>query len=438
MPYEASPMKQILRVVFSTAFFGAGLTGLIGIGAAPARAQDATIAAVVNGQVISSADVDSRARLLAISIGIPVRPEILTRLRPQITRELIDQTLQLQEINKRKVVVPESDILAAVNHIEQGNNMPAGTLKQTLKAAGVNFQTLISQLRIEIGWEDVLHQVLGPGLRPTPGDISAEKKALQEQIGTVQYHLAEIFIPVTDPADDQSARDFANTVIAQLRQGAPFPVVAAQFSQADTALQGGDMGQVSLNQLDPGVAAVVRVMPVGAISNPIRVPGGYDIVQLQSTHNVGTDTQTTLTISQAFVAYPTEINNGVVGPAQAAVITKLVQAGHNVRSCSDMAALNASLGNVHPADPGPVNLGNVSPPAFQALLASLPIGQVSQPLVARDGASLIIVCNRQNAAVGLPSDDAIGNIIVNQRVQMESQQLLDNLRHRSIITQNLD
>ncbi len=425
-------MKQIFNAVTGIALFGA----VIAAGAAPAGAQDASIAAVVNGQLITTTDVANRSRLLALSTGMQPIPAVMSRMAPQITRQLIDQTLQLQEINKRNIVVPEADILAAVGHIEQGNNMQPGELRAKLEASGVNFQTLIAQLRTEIGWQDVLHQVLGPSLKPTPGDIAAEKKSLQAQIGHTQYHLAEIYIPVTDPQDDQSARDFANTVIQQLRQGAPFPIVAAQFSQADSALQGGDIGLVSLNQLDPSVAAVVQTMPTGAVSNPVRVPGGYYIVQMQGTHTVGSDISTSISMRETFVPYATPITNGQVGAAQAAVITKLVQAGHNVHSCSDMEALNKTFNSPRPADPGPVDLASVTPPAFQTMLSTLPLGQVSGPLVAVDGVSIVIICSRQSNPVGLPSDDAIANAIINQRIQMESQQLLDNLRHRSIISQN--
>jgi peptidyl-prolyl cis-trans isomerase SurA len=425
-------MKQIFNVITGIALFGGAMAASV----STAMAQDASIAAVVNGQLITNTDVANRTRLLALSTGMQATPDVMTRMAPQITRQLIDQTLQLQEINKRNIIVPESDILAAVGHIEQGNNMQPGELRAKLEASGVNFQTLISQLRTEIGWQDVLHQVLGPSLRPTAGDIAAEKKSLKAQIGSTQYHLGEIFIPVTDPQDDQSARDFANTVIQQLRQGAPFPIVAAQFSQADSALQGGDIGFVSLNQLDPSVAAVVQTMPAGAISNPVRVPGGYYIVQMQGTHTEGTDVSTTVSMRQTFVPYPTPITNGQVGPDQAAVITKLVQDGHNVHSCADMEALNKTYNSPRPADPGPVDLASVTPPAFQAMLGSLPLGQVSQPLVAVDGVSIVIICSRESNPVGLPSDDVISTAIINLRIQMESQQLLDNLRHRSIITQN--
>ncbi|HQT63016.1 MAG: hypothetical protein B7Z75_09955 [Acidocella sp. 20-57-95] len=404
-----------------------------GLGAQAARAQTADIAAIVNGQVITNQDVENRARLLALSSGMQVTPDVLGRLKPQVTQQLIDQTLQMQEIAKRNVVVPQSDIGTAIDHIEQGNHLPPGGLRMRMQAAGISFATLVAQIRTEIGWQDVLHQVLGPNLQPTKGDIEAEKTALQAQIGTTQYHLAQIFVPVTDPSMDATAKKFADAVIEQLHKGAPFPVVAAQFSQAPNALEGGDLGFLPLSQLDPNVAATVQGMPTGAISNPIRVPGGYNIVQMLGTHKVGSSMQTTLSIKQVFAPYP-PITNGQVGPEQAAVITKLVAAARKAQGCADMDALNASFGNVHPTDPGPVDLASVTPPAFQQVLANLPIGKVSQPLVAQDGVTEVMVCARNTAPAALPSDDQIANVIIERRVELESQQLLDDLRHQSIIT----
>jgi peptidyl-prolyl cis-trans isomerase SurA len=423
---------------------------LAAFGAAPAMAQmakpgiglnagspySASIAAVVNGQVITDQDVNNRAALLSLSIGMQPSTEVLARLRPQVMSQLIDQTLQLQEIEHRNVTVAETDVEAAIAHIEQSNGLQPGGLRARLAAAGIPFSTLVAQLRTEVGWQTVLHQILGPGLQPTQGDMDAEKAALKAELGSTQYHISEIFVPVTDPANDASARNFANTVIGQLRAGAPFPIVATQFSQSPSALQGGNLGYVQLSQLDPAVAALVTSMPAGAISNPVRVPGGYDIVQLQGTHKFGADQQTILSVRQAFARFPTPITNGQVGPVQAAAIGKLVQSANAARSCSAIAALNASLGNVHPADPGPVNLATVTPPAFQTLLSQLPVGQASRPLVESDGASVVMVCNRTTEAEPLPSDVEITNIIVERRVELESQQLRDELRHRSIITQN--
>ncbi|MBV8703061.1 MAG: peptidylprolyl isomerase, partial [Acetobacteraceae bacterium] len=49
----------------------------------PAAARPVRILAVVNGTVITSEDVDNRARLFAVSSSLPQHPEVLERLRPQ-------------------------------------------------------------------------------------------------------------------------------------------------------------------------------------------------------------------------------------------------------------------------------------------------------------------------------------------------------------------
>jgi peptidyl-prolyl cis-trans isomerase SurA len=405
--------------------------------AAPVAAPDSSgIAAVVNGQVITTQDVAARAQLLAVTMGINPNPDIISRLAPQVTKQLIDQTLQMQETNKLNVTVSDNDVAAAIGHIEQNNNMPQGALRQSLTKAGIPFSTLLAQIRTELGWQGVLHQVLGPGLAPTPGDMAAEKTALKAELGSTQYHISEIFVPVTDPSDDSSAQKFATTVIAQLRGGAPFPIVAAEFSQAQTALTGGDLGFVQLSQMDPAVAATVQEMPVGAISNPIRVPGGYEIVQLLDKHEIGNQPQLTLGLRQVYARYPTPITNGQVGPSQAAVITKLLGQVKGMTSCDDMAALNAQYGNVQPSDPGPVVLATVTPASFQTLLTNLPLNKPSVPLVQQAGVAVVMVCLRGEQAAALPSDDDVSNMIVNRRVELESQQLLDILRHRAIIQQN--
>ncbi len=404
---------------------------------APVAAPDsAGMAAVVNGQVITTQDVAARARLLSLSMGLNPTPQAIQRLVPQVTKQLIDQTLQQQEIDKLNITVTNQDVADAISHIEQGNNMPAGQLQAKLEAAGVPYSTLLSQVRTGIGWQKVLHQVLGAGLTPTPGDLAAQKTALKASLGATQYHLAEIFIPVTDPSDETPAQNFANTVIAQLRQGAPFPIVAAQFSQAQTALSGGDLGFVQLSQLDPSVASTVQQMPIGAISNPIRVPGGYEIVQLEDKHDEGNQLQTILDMRQAYGQYPQPVTGSQLGPVQVNFITKFMAKAQSAKSCSDVEALNAAYGNIHPANPGPVNLATITPPAFQQILSQLPLNTLSRPLVEAAGVSVVMVCGRTQEKAQLPPDNQIANMIIDRRVQLESEQMMDQLRHRSVIIQH--
>ncbi len=245
------------------------------------QADAASIVAVVNGDVISREDVDARRRLFALSAGLPESPEVLARLTPQITHQLIDEKLRLQEMQRRRIVVSDQDIARAIGEVESRNSMPPGTLQRRLKAGGVGMRTLIDQIRVQIGWTRVLREVLGPQAQVSDADIADQMAALKAEVGHPEYQVGEIFIPVENPQSSAEAQKFADVVIQQLHDGAPFAVAAAQFSQSQTALAGGDLGWVQPENLDPAVAAILAQMPVGAVSNPIRVPGGIDIVTLR-------------------------------------------------------------------------------------------------------------------------------------------------------------
>ena len=400
---------------------------------APALAQVASIAAVVNGTVITQGDVNNRARLFALSTGLPLTPDVLNRLAPQVTRQLIDERLQLQEVEKQHIVVPDKAIAAAIADIEKRNTMAAGDLRQKLAAQGVGFGTLIDQIRTQLGWTQVLRKKLGASAQPSPQDIADRLARIKAQTGHNEYNVGEIFIPIESQAGAADAQKFADTVITQLRAGAPFPVVAAQFSQSQTALQGGALGWVQPEQLDPGVAALVDQMPVGAISNPVPVAGGLSIVQLRGKRQIGNDPATVLTLRQVFLPFATPLNPQAPTAAQQATLQRAHALGTSIHSCSEMEAANKAAGAVHPSDPGPVQLQNVTPPQFQKLLTDLPLDQASPPLLANDGVTVVMICDRQTKNLGVPTKKQITQQILGHRVELFSQQLLADLHRRANI-----
>src|SRR6202034_2576872 len=128
----------------------------------PSTTTQATrIVAVVNGDVISNTDVENRARLFALSTGLPITQDVLDRLRQQITRQLVDERLRMQEVQRRKIVIPDKAIADAIHDIETRNGMPSGALRQKLAADGVSQRTLIDQIRTHLGWTQVLREELG-------------------------------------------------------------------------------------------------------------------------------------------------------------------------------------------------------------------------------------------------------------------------------------
>lgn len=400
---------------------------------APTVTQAMRIVAVVNGDVISNADVDNRTRLFALSTGLPLTQDVLDRLKQQITRQLVDEKLRMQEVQRRKIVVQDKAIADAIHDIEARNGLPAGALQQKLSTGGVAFRTLIDQLRTQLGWTQVLKEQLGDQAKVTDAEVADQQRLLATQVGKPEYRVGEIFIPVEDPAVLSDAQRFAETVISELRAGAPFPVVAAQFSQNQTALQGGALGWVQPNQLDSEVAHLVAEMPVGAISNPVKVPGGFSIVTLQGKREIGREIGTVLSLRQVFLPFTSALNPQAPTEQQKQALEKARGISASVHSCEQMEQVAKDNNSPRPADPGEVNLDTVNPPTFRQVLASIPLSRATEPVVTSDGIAVLIVCARDQKNLAQQSKQEIEMQLLNERVELLARQLLANLRRRATI-----
>ncbi len=395
------------------------------------------IVAVVNGDVISRADVDNRRRLFALSTGLPMSQDVLDRLTPQVIQQLIEERLRLQEIQRRKIAVSDADIAAAITDVESRNGMAPGLLRRKLSDDGVGFRTLVDQIRVQIGWSRVLRQVASTNLEVSAADIADQERIQKSLVGQPEYRVGEIFVPVKVASQAPEAQRFADTVIQQLRAGAPFAVVAAQFSQSQTALQGGDLGWVDKSRLDPAVLRIVQEMPPGAISNPIRVPGGYTIVTLRAKREIGHDPATMLKVRQVFFPFATKLDPNAPTDQQRKKLADAKKLSETAHGCASMDEAAKTSGSDKPPDPGDIRLESVAIPALRAVLTSLANTpeKPSQPLVAEDGIAVVMVCSKEEKNLGVSTHAEIAEKLVNDRVELASRQLQRELDRKAVIDQ---
>ncbi len=390
------------------------------------------IVAVVNGDVVTQAEITSRARLFALNTGVAVSPEVVDRLRPQVLRLVIDEKLRNQEVTRRRIAVSDNDIAEAIGDIERRNGLPAGALRAQLRAANIQPRVLFDQLRAQIGWGRMLRQMLGPLAEISDQDIQGAIANHRARQGQMEFLLGEIFIPVDDPGTEGEVNRFTEEVVGQLRRGSPFQVVATQFSQSQTAVQGGDLGWVTTAQLDPEVASVAERMPVGAISNAIRVAGGFQIITLRGKRENGRiQNATILSVRQVFLPFSSRLDPQAPSEQHRAVLERAQRLSQTLRGCEQMEAQPRS--SDRPADPGPIRLETLSPPPLRQMLASLAIGRPSQPVISPDGILLLMVCSREQAQQEEFTADAARQTILRDRVEVLARQLQRELRRRAVI-----
>ena len=68
------------------------------------------IAAVVNDEVISVGDVQSRLRMVMLSSNFPDSQEIRQRIAGQVLRTIVDEKLQMQEAKRHNVTATDEEI----------------------------------------------------------------------------------------------------------------------------------------------------------------------------------------------------------------------------------------------------------------------------------------------------------------------------------------
>ncbi|WP_249680497.1 peptidylprolyl isomerase [Roseococcus pinisoli] len=402
--------------------------------AAPSPAQPGSnrILAVVNGDVVTQAEISSRARLFALNTGVALSPEVIDRLRPQVLRLVIDEKLRNQEVTRRRIPVSDNDIAETIADIERRNGLPAGALRAQLRGANIQPRVLFDQIRAQIGWGRMLRQMLGPLAEISDQDIQGAIANHRARQGQTEFLIGEIFIPVDDPSTEAEVNRFTEEVVGQLRRGSPFQVVATQFSQAQTAVQGGDLGWVTTAQLDPEVAAIADRMPVGAISNAIRVAGGFQIVTLRGKRENGRiQNATMLSVRQLFLPFASRLDPQAPTEQHRAILERAQRLSQTLRGCEQMDAQPRS--GDRPADPGPIRLETLSPPPLRQMLASLPIGRPSQPVISPDGILLLMVCSREQAQQEEFTADAARQQILRDRVEVLARQLQRELRRRAVI-----
>ena len=82
-------------------------------------------------------------------------------------RQLIDEKLRIQEAQRRKIVIQDTQIAAAIKEIETRNGMQPGALRAKLSSDGVSTRTLIDQIRAQLAWSQMLRDIVADRIHVT-------------------------------------------------------------------------------------------------------------------------------------------------------------------------------------------------------------------------------------------------------------------------------
>ena len=388
------------------------------------------IAAVVNDAAVSYFDVFQRVKLVVVTSGLDGTQEVMRRITPQVMRALIDEQLRLQEGERQNISIDEADIDQAITAIEQSNQMPLGSFVEFLEQRRISIETLKTRLRSELVWSKLINRRLLRSGSISDEDIDNELEQIRENLGKPEFLLSEIFMSVDSPSEDRRVRDDAFELVRQLREGADFDAMVNQFSEGVTANKGGGVGWVSITQLSPKIVSAVQTMESGTISDPIATGGGYLIVQLRDRRQLQgpAPEETRIDLKQILLTLPPDSTaddvNATIGLA--GIIRETVS------GCEDMVRIAAETDPTLPGDLGVIRLKD-TPNSVRAILSSLPLNTVSQPIRTERGVHLFMVCDRIQSDSNLPNRNEVRQSLLFKRLDQVSRQYLRDLRRDAFI-----
>ena len=390
--------------------------------------------AVVNGDVITGTDVDQRVALIVNANEGRVSPEEMNRLRLQVLRNLIDETLQIQEAAAQKIEVEDAEIeqsYARVASQNFGQNVKA--LDAYLTRIGSSPNSLKRQIRGELSWQRLQRRNIMPFVNVSDEEVRELLERLKASKGTEEYHIGEIFLAAT-PETSESVQANAMKIVEQLRQGGSFVAYARQFSQASTASVGGDLGWVRLAQLPAELASTAQQLQPSQMAGPIQIPGGYSILMLIDKRKVLTadPRDAVLSLKQISIAF-------APGTSQDEATRRAGQFATAIRGangCGGVDAVAAQIGAEVVAN-DQVRARDLPGPLQEAMLSLSP-GETTPPFGSvQDGVRMLMLCGRDDPQdTSGPNFDQIQAQLEDERVNKRAQMYLRDLRRDAVIDYN--
>lgn len=402
-----------------------------GLGGSGAAQEVQRIVALVNDDVVSLYDLDSRLRLVLVSSNLPDTPENRRRIQPQIIRTLIDEKLQRQEAERLGIGVTENELQQAIGRIEQANRLGRGGFQRFIEQNGVQRTTIYDQIRAGLAWRKVVERRLRATFDVSDDEIDEQLARLKTSQGSAEDLLAEIFLAVDTPEQDEEVRQTAQGLIDQMVRGAPFSAIAQQFSQSASAANGGDIGWVPVGQFDEAVNNALAQLQRSQITAPIRSVAGYYIYLLRDRRSISGPLPEDATVSLAQMIMP--LPRGAGDAEVRSQRDLLQQVREIVKGCEDIERAAKELGAQFGGAPQRFRVGDLAP-AIRPAVLNLKIGELSDPIRLEGGLLALMVCERDEPKnENLPSRQEIAELLTRQRLDLAARRYLRDLRRAAVV-----
>ena len=243
------------------------------------------IVAVVNNEVITINDLNERVATVVAQLkkqGTALPP--IDVLRKQLLDRMVLDLVEIQEAKETGIKVDDGTLDKTLQRIADENSLSMTEFRRLTEQDGIRWSKFREEIRGEVLKTRLREREVGGTINVTDAEIDTQLLLEAREANTDQeYRLAHILVLVPEQATSaqiEIKRKRALQALAELRKGAEFAQISAQFSDAPDALQGGNLGWRPSGRLPAIFLEALSTLKAGEVTDILRSANGFHIVKL--------------------------------------------------------------------------------------------------------------------------------------------------------------
>ena len=402
-PFLARLLLVTVMLTGLNPFAAAAAAGAAERGEDPEAVPLNRIVALVNREIVTRLELEDRIAIAVEQLrkqGVTLPPRNI--LEKQVLEAILLQRIQLSFARENGVRVDETQLDRAIARIADDNKLTVEQFRTALARDGIRFDRFREDIRKEIILSRLREREVANKVVVSEGEIDEYLARRKESgMGTewlASHILVRIDEKTADPAAQRRQKEKVEKALAALNAGEDFAKVAATYSEASDALQGGDLGWRNPDRMPSLFLEMVGPLKVGQHSAVVRSANGFHIVKLRDMRGaVGKQVLIVQHKVRHILIKPSEIVSDADAQRRVRELReRLEQGGANF---AELAKQNSQDGSAASGgDLGWVAAGDLVP-EFAAAMEALAIGQLSQPVRSPFGWHLLQVLERREADI---------------------------------------
>jgi peptidyl-prolyl cis-trans isomerase SurA len=393
------------------------------------------IVAVVDEDVVLQSELDRDInRVMTTYAKSPQQLPPRDVLEHQLLDRLVLQKLQVARADSTGVKVADADVDQALAQIAKQNNMEIGQLRGAIAQQGLDYDQFRKGVREQLVVQRLRQRVAQSRVHISDAEVDSLIK--NGSVNQSQMHLGYIVINVPDgatPEQVDSARAKADEAKKQVDGGMDFAAAAIRYSNAENALQGGDLGWRGRNELPPALVDAADKLSEGATSPPLRGPNGFHIIKLLGKRESGAGTKLVTEYNARHILVKTsELVSSEQAQKKVAAARQRIVGGEDFEKAAKETSEDDSTARLGG------DLGWFSGDAYGSRVAEtvkdMKKGEISQPFQTEVGWHVIqLVDTRNTDKAGELQRDQAKNMLFQRKADDEYESFLRQIRSEAYV-----